>query len=174
MRALTPALSPDRHLFDPTPRAPAAASLESVPREGVGSNVGEDPAFRPRSSVLLLKHDFPVHPSSDESTNFPLTRRDPRAPPGAQMGVIVSNGRAPRNQAAGSRVDGTPDILNGPPAEDPVEVDLAFRNLGRGGIPVLHYVPAPDELPEQTELGSKIAGRSIRGKTLDTPTSGSW
>ena len=159
----------DPHLFYDAPASASPRLFQSVPSEGIRSDVGKDPAFGASSSFLLSKHDFVADLSPDESTNRPLAGGDPRAPPSPEMGVVVSNGGTPRDEAARLGVERSPHVLNRTSVKNPVEVDFSGRSHARERIPVLDDVPTTDELPEEAELVSKTDRRAVGREPFDLP-----
>lgn len=117
----------DWHLLDLAPWAAPAVSVESVPSEGIGSDVGKDPTFGAPASILLLKHDLVAHRSPEKASHYLLAGRDPRASPRVQIRLVVSKGRSPGNQAVGLWVERSPNIRSGPPVKSPAEMNLSLR-----------------------------------------------
>lgn len=157
-RGLPLVRSASDHAFFELPCAGLVERDLSEPHEVIPADLGEAPA-QEWFFVEADEVDLTVHLTADERANPPVHRLDPRRSPRSHSCVEKPDRRAMeavRGRSGTRRSDGRhrPHILNGPPAEDPSEVQIAShaeRSLGiTGAAPVQR--PGPDEPTERLEL----------------------
>src|SRR5215470_486068 len=154
------------HLLVEVPSGAAVAGGLGAPGERVRGDVGEAP---PQLRVLLVaeQHDAVAGGPADEPPHPAVDRLDPGGAPGADRRVIKPDGRAVEGQRrlalAGLPAAGdNPDVLHGPAAQDPAEVQFAAHRDGPAACvtPGPFQVPGADEAAEEHELAGVIASRA--------------
>src|SRR5580700_3296016 len=97
-----------------------------MPAKRIGSNFIKDPLYRISISSLSFEDNFVSYLPSCERLYCALRRRNPSTAPGVDLRIIKSDRCPVGNYFARRFIQGCPDILQGPPVQNPSPVQLTF------------------------------------------------